>query len=156
MNIFMAGSRDAILMVEGEANEVSESVMLDALWYGHEQIQPIIDMQEELVQRCGKAKREVEAPAVDEDLKKKVYQAAPKKIQKALQIKEKQERYASLDEASAEIVSEVGGEEADESVVAEIKTHVAEIKKKEMREKLIKDQVRIDGRTPTEIRPHHL
>ncbi len=153
MNIFMAGSRDAILMVEGEANEVSESVMLDALWYGHEQIQPIIDMQEELVQRCGKAKREVEAPAVDEDLKKKVYQAAPKKIQKALQIKEKQERYASLDEASAEIVSEVGGEEADESVVAEIKTHVAEIKKKEMREKLIKDQVRIDGRTPTEIRP---
>ena len=64
MNIFMAGSRDAILMVEGEANEVSESVMLDALWYGHEQIQPIIDMQEELVQRCGKAKREVEAPAL--------------------------------------------------------------------------------------------
>ena len=72
MNIFMAGSRDAILMVEGEANEVSESVMLDALWYGHEQIQPVIDMQEELAQRCGKAKREVEAPAVDEDLKKKV------------------------------------------------------------------------------------
>ena len=118
MNIFMAGSRDAILMVEGEANEVSESVMLDALWYGHEQIQPVIDMQEELVQRCGKAKREVEAPAVDEDLKKKVYQAAPKKIQKALQIKEKQERYASLDEASAEIVTEVGGEEAHEAVVA--------------------------------------
>ena len=56
----MAASKEAILMVEGEANNISESVMLDALWYGHEQIQPIISMQEELIQSVGKKKRNVE------------------------------------------------------------------------------------------------
>ena len=67
----MAASKDAILMVEGEANNISESVMLDALWYGHEQIQPIIAMQEELMQSVGKKKRNVEAPETDIELKKK-------------------------------------------------------------------------------------
>jgi polyribonucleotide nucleotidyltransferase len=152
LNIFMAGSRDAILMVEGEAKEVPESVMLDALWYGHSQIQPIIDIQEELVRRCGKAKREVEAPVVDADLKSKVEAAATDKVREALRIKDKQERYGRMDSLSEEVIAEVLGEDP-ENRKEEVRSILGDIKKNGMREAILKEQLRIDGRGPRDIRP---
>jgi len=152
LNIFMAGSRDAILMVEGEAKEVPESVMLDALWYGHSQIQPIIDIQEELVRRCGKAKREVEAPVVDADLKSKVEAAATDKVREGLRIKDKQERYGRMDSLSEEVIAEVLGEDP-ENRKEEVRSILGDIKKSGMREAILKEQLRIDGRGPRDIRP---
>ena len=153
LNIFMAASKDAILMVEGEANNISESVMLDALWYGHEQIQPIIAMQEELMQSVGKKKRNVEAPETDIELKNKIEAVAPERLRKALSIKDKQERYESLDTLKDEMSIEILGDEPESGTVKEFSQIFSDIKKEEMRSRLINENIRIDGRKPEEIRP---
>ena len=153
LNIFMAASKDAILMVEGEAKGVSEEIMLDALWYGQEQAQPIIAMQEELMQSVGKKKRTVDAVVVDAELKTKVETIAPKRLRKALSIKDKMERYEQLDTLRDEISSEILGETPESDSASELNEIFAGIKKDEMRSSLIKNQIRIDGRKPTEIRP---
>ncbi|HIO60791.1 MAG TPA: polyribonucleotide nucleotidyltransferase [Deltaproteobacteria bacterium] len=152
LNIFMAASKDAILMVEGESNGVSESVMLDALWYGQEAVLPIIEMQEELMQSVGKMKRTVVVPTVDAELKAKIEAIAPKRLNEALSIKDKIERYERLDTLRDEISSEILGDSPEADSAKELSQIFADIKKDEMRARLIKDQIRIDGRNPTEIR----
>ena len=154
LNIIMAASKDAILMVEGEAKEVSEEVMLDALWFGQEQIQPIIHIQEELMQRCGKPKREVAIPEIDEELRTKVTAVSQPKLMEALQITEKQERYQRLDAVVDEVLAEVfpEGSESSNGDVGQAKSVIGSVKKKIMRERILKDQIRIDGRGPKDIR----
>jgi polyribonucleotide nucleotidyltransferase len=154
LNIIMAASKDAILMVEGEAKEVSEEVMLDALWFGQEKIQPIIQIQEELMQRCGKPKREVAIPKIDEDLRTKVTAASQPKLEEALKITEKQERYQRLDAVVDEVFAEVfpEGSEPSEDTVGQAKSLIGLVKKKVMRARILKDRIRIDGRGPKDIR----
>ena len=154
LNIIMAASKDAILMVEGEAKEVSEEVMLDALWFGQEQVQPIIRIQEELMQRCGKPKREVAIPEIDEELHTKVTAASQPKLVEALQITEKQERYQRLDAVVDEVLAEVfpEGSEPSNDDIGQAKSAISSVKKKVMRERILKDQIRIDGRGPKDIR----
>ena len=154
LNIIMAASKDAILMVEGEAKEVSEEVMLDALWFGQEQVQPIIRIQEELMQRCGKPKREVAIPEIDEELHTKVTAASQPKLVEALQITEKQERYQRLDAVVDEVLAEVfpEGSEPSNDDIGQAKSSISSVKKKVMRERILKDQIRIDGRGPKDIR----
>ena len=139
-------------MVEGESNGVSESVMLDALWYGQEAVLPIIEMQEELMQSVGKTKRTVVVPTVDAELKAKIEAIAPKRLNEALSIKDKIERYERLDTLRDEISSEILGDSPEADSAKELSQIFADIKKDEMRARLIKDQIRIDGRNPTEIR----
>jgi polyribonucleotide nucleotidyltransferase len=153
LNIFMAASKDAILMVEGESNGVSESVMLDALWYGQEAVLPIIEMQEELMQSVGKKKRTVDVPPVDAELKSKIEAIAPKRLRDALGIKDKIERYERLDTLRDEVSNEILGDSPDSDSAKELKQIFADIKKDEMRSSLITNKIRIDGRKPTEIRP---
>ncbi len=154
LNIIMAASKDAILMVEGEAKEVSEEVMLDALWFGQEQVQPIIRIQEELMQRCGKPKREVAIPEINEELHTKVTAASQPKLVEALQITEKQERYQRLDAVVDEVLAEVfpEGSEPSNDDIGQAKSSISSVKKKVMRERILKDQIRIDGRGPKDIR----
>ena len=153
LNIFMAASKDAILMVEGESSGVSESVMLDALWYGQEAVLPIIEMQEELMQSVGKKKRTVDVPPVDAELKSKIEGIAPKRLRDALGIKDKIERYERLDTLRDEVSNEILGDSPDSDSAKELKQIFADIKKDEMRSSLITNKIRIDGRKPTEIRP---
>ncbi len=153
LNIFMAASKDAILMVEGESSGVSESVMLDALWYGQEAVLPIIEMQEELMQSVGKKKRTVDVPPVDAELKSKIEAIAPKRLRDALGIKDKIERYERLDTLRDEVSNEILGDSPDSDSAKELKQIFADIKKDEMRSCLITNKIRIDGRKPTEIRP---
>ena len=153
LNIFMAASKDAILMVEGESNGVSESVMLDALWYGQEAVLPIIEMQEELMKSVGKKKRTVDVPLVDAELKEKIEAIAPKRLRDALSIKDKIERYERLDTLRDEISNEILGDSPESASAKELKQIFADIKKDEMRSSLITNKIRIDGRKPTEIRP---
>ncbi|MDP7175007.1 MAG: polyribonucleotide nucleotidyltransferase [SAR324 cluster bacterium] len=153
LNIFMAASKDAILMVEGESNGVSESVMLDALWYGQEAVLPIIEMQEELMQSVGKKKRTVDVPPVNTELKSKIEAIAPTRLSDALGIKDKIERYERLDTLRDEVSNEILGDSPDSDSAKELKQIFADIKKDEMRSSLITNKIRIDGRKPTEIRP---
>ena len=153
LNIFMAASKNAILMVEGEANEVSETEMLDALLYGHESVLPIIEMQEELMKSVGKEKIRVEAPIIDTKIKNQLEKTVPKRIRETLNIKEKIERYKKLDILYDELKLEILGEICEPEAEIELKRGFEEIKKIEMRTSLIKDKIRIDGRKPNEIRP---
>ncbi|MDG1488207.1 MAG: polyribonucleotide nucleotidyltransferase, partial [SAR324 cluster bacterium] len=153
LNIFMAASKDAILMVEGESSGVSESVMLDALWYGQEAVLPIIEMQEELMQSVGKKKRAVDVPPVNTELKSKIEAIAPTRLRDALGIKDKIERYERLDTLRDEVSNEILGDSPDSDSSKELKQIFADIKKDEMRSSLITNKIRIDGRKPTEIRP---
>ncbi|MEC9460996.1 MAG: polyribonucleotide nucleotidyltransferase, partial [SAR324 cluster bacterium] len=153
LNIFMAASKDAILMVEGESSGVSESVMLDALWYGQEAVLPIIEMQEELMQSVGKKKRTVDVPPVNTELKSQIEAIAPTRLRDALGIKDKIERYERLDTLRDEVSNEILGDSPDSDSSKELKQIFADIKKDEMRSSLITNKTRIDGRKPTEIRP---
>ena len=121
LNIFMAASKDAILMVEGESNGVSESVMLDALWYGQEAVLPIIEMQEELMKSVGKKKRTVDVPSVDAELKAKIEAIAPKRLRDALSTKDKIERYERLDTLRDEISNEILGDSPESGSAKELK-----------------------------------
>ena len=152
LDIFMAGSKEAILMVEGEANQVSEEEMIEAILFGHEAIQPVIKIQEELVKACGKTKREILPPAENKTLNKKIEKIALPKVQKALQTKDKLERYALMDAVVEEVIETLGlaeGEPEEKETVAAI---MGELKKREMRARILDEGVRIDGRSLTDIR----
>lgn len=152
LDIFMAGTKEAVVMVEGEARHVDEESMLNAIMFGHDSIQPIIAIQEELAKACGKPKREVSIPEVNLDLKEKVESLAAPKVQAALEIKDKLERYATMD-SIVDDVNEALAEEVEAGAASEIAGFVAGLKKEGMRSKILDDSVRIDGRSLNEIRP---
>ncbi len=151
LNIFMAGSEEAIVMVEGEAKEVSEAVMVDALMFGHEQIKEILPMQHELVKLGGKTKVAPPVVEVDEKLRQQVHHVTLPKVTEAFSITTKQERYAALDKAKQEVLTEFVSEEND--VSKDVQTVFDDTKKEVMRQKILKEGDRLDGRKTDEIRP---
>ncbi|MDH5750963.1 MAG: polyribonucleotide nucleotidyltransferase [Deltaproteobacteria bacterium] len=153
MNIFMAGSKDAILMVEGETREISEDDALEAILFGHKSIQPVIAIQEKLAKKVGKAKRKVKEPEVDKKLVAEVEKFSKSKLEKALKIKEKHERYQALDEAKEETVAKFYNEEKDDSArLTMVKEAFSSYKKHIMRDGILSKGARVDGRKTDEVR----
>ncbi|MGC9518667.1 MAG: polyribonucleotide nucleotidyltransferase [Desulfuromonadaceae bacterium] len=151
IEIVVAGSRDAIMMVEGEADLVSEDEMLEAVFFGHRSIQPLIDMQEELQAKVGVTKREFAEPEVDAELEAKVTEACEAQIAEAVKIREKQERYAALS-SNRERIQEMFADEYPERE-GEISAIIAGVEKRVVRRMIIQDKIRIDGRDMNTIRP---
>jgi len=151
IEIVVAGSRDAIMMVEGEADLVSEDEMLEAVFFGHRSIQPLIDMQEKLQQQVGVTKREFSVPEVDTELEQKVTEVCEDQIVEAVKLQDKQERYASLS-ANRERVQEMLAEEYPERE-GEISSIIASVEKRVVRQMILQDRIRIDGRDMQTIRP---
>jgi len=151
MEIVVAASRDAICMVEGGANVLPEDVMLDAIFFGHKAIQPILDAQEQLKAKAGVAKREVAEPTVDVELKAKVDALASKRIKDAVRIVTKQERHNAIgtviDETIAALADDYEGRKK------EIKGFIDALEYELVREHILKDGERIDGRDTKTIRP---
>lgn len=110
IEIVVAASKDAVIMVEGSAAEVSEEDMLEAIFFGHAAIQPLLAAQEELCSKAGVAKREVPPPAVNEELKAKVQDIAYARMKEAVRIKSKVERHNSIDAISAETLAALATE----------------------------------------------
>jgi polyribonucleotide nucleotidyltransferase len=153
LNLFVSASQDAVLMVEGEAKEVSEAVALDAIMFAHKTIQPLIEMQEKLAQKAGKSKRVLEVVEPDKKVVAAVEKFARAKLGKALAIREKLERYAGLDALKDEVLAEfTAAEGADEAAVKQAGEAFADLKKQVMREGVLKSGARVDGRSPTDIR----
>ena len=150
LDLLIAGSKDAILMVEGEANQLSEALMVDAILFGHEAIQPLLAVQEELARECGQPKRIVVPPEENEELQARVEKIALPKVRKALRTKDKLERYAMMDTIGTEVVEALGMEDGDEK--QEIEQVLAALKKREMRSRILDNGIRIDGRSLTDIR----
>lgn len=157
MDILLAGTRNGILMVEGEAQFISEKDALEALKFGHAAMAPVFDAQDELREKTGNIKkREVPAPVIDADFEKSVRDFLTPKIDKALRIREKMERYAAVDAAKQEAVEQLVESIEDETLkkqrAKELGKLVEDIKYRTARDMILKDKVRIDGRNTTDIR----
>ena len=150
LDLIVAASRDAIVMVEGGGAEVSEEVIVDALMFAHQSAQPLIDLQEKLRAAVGKPKREFVPPVKDPAIVSRVAELANQKIEAAMAIREKHERYAALDSAGTETKAALV--EAFPDRGAEVGEAFESAKKKHLRELVLNTGRRIDGRAPADIR----
>ena len=158
IDLTVAGTAQALNMVEAGAKEVSEEDMLAALMFGHEQIKKLCAFQEEIVAACGKEKREIELYAVDETIDREVRSNFEAQIRAAVSIKEKLERYGKIDdltdEAAEMIANKEYASEKDQYIgVNQAREICRGIEADEVRRLIIEDKVRPDGRQIDEIRP---
>lgn len=156
MEIFVAGTKNAIMMVEGGARVVPEDEVLGAILFGHEQMKPVIRAIEELRQKAGsKAKRTFEPVATDSNFKAQVEKIVTPIVLKALATVDKGERYALYDQAEeaacAELVKETDEEASDKK--KKIGSILENVKYVQMREMILQQKKRIDGRNLVQIRP---
>lgn len=158
IDLTVAGTAQALNMVEAGAKEVSEEDMLAALMFGHEQIKKLCAFQEEIVSACGKEKREIELYAVDETIDREVRSNFEAQIRAAVSIKEKLERYGKIDDLTdeaAEMIAnkEYASEKDQNNAVKQAREICRGIEADEVRRLIIEDKVRPDGRQIDEIRP---
>ncbi len=150
IELVVAGSKTGVVMVEGGADIVSEKDMLDAIFFGHEAMQPIIDLQIQIKEAFGKEKQVFVLPARDEELIAKVIEYAADKIYKEVQVKTKIERQNALSDLKAQVVEHFS--EAWPEQTKEIKEAFSKCVKKVSRDIVLKEDKRIDGRAFDEIR----
>ncbi len=150
IELVVAGSKTGVVMVEGGANIVSEKDMLDAIFFGHEAMQPIIDLQIQLKQALGKGKKLFVPPARDEALATEVTDYAKDKIYKEVQIKTKIERQKALGDLKDEVVNHFVATYPEKK--KEIKEAFGKCLKQVSRDIVLKEDKRIDGRAFDEIR----
>jgi polyribonucleotide nucleotidyltransferase len=150
INLVVAGTEDAVAMVEGSAQEMSEADLLEAIGLAHAEIKRICAVQNELRDVAGKEKRAVIAPVIDEDLKKTVTELSLEKIKEAIVIPDKLLRQSTLDAILQGIVGKLNTGETDQS--REIVSIFNDIEKNLVRNMILNDNIRADGRTPDQIR----
>ncbi|MBL3589967.1 MAG: polyribonucleotide nucleotidyltransferase [gamma proteobacterium endosymbiont of Lamellibrachia anaximandri] len=153
LDLIVSGTEHAVLMVESEARELSEEVMLGAVLFGHEQQQVALQAIKELAAEVGNAPAEYAVPEVDADLKAAVEAAAGEGIGNAYQVADKMERYAAIKAVVTDAVAALcGGEDArwDEG---DVKGVIEKLKKTTVRGRILEGEPRIDGRDTTTVRP---
>ncbi len=151
MNIILAGSRTGVVMVEGGADVVSEAEMLEAIFFGHQALQPLIDIQEQLKEAIGKEKRPFVPPEKDPELVETLTQKATAPLRKALGVPEKIERQKAVRAAKNQVIEELGEEFAERR--GEISAILGDLQKQICRDMILKEGCRIDNRRFDEIRP---
>jgi polyribonucleotide nucleotidyltransferase len=156
LNIVLAASKDAIVMVEGGSVGLPEAVIVDALMFGHKAIQPLLELQDKIRASVGKPKRAVPPPKRDEALLAAVREYSKPLVAEAMAITDKQQRYGRLDSLKKEIVGVFGGIEGENKPYfkrdKELKEAYGEVKSEVMREQVTTTGRRIDGRGTTDIR----
>lgn len=154
LDLVVAGTKSAVLMVESEAKELSEDQMLGAVLYGHGQQQVVIDNINTFAQAVGNAKQEFVAPAINEELNTQLKEQFTAKVSEAYTITVKQDRYARLDELAAEALVLAGDETSDDYAdkVAQIKELFETLKYRTVRDNILSGKPRIDGRDLETVR----
>ena len=152
MDLVMAVNEDSIVMVEGEGEEVKEQTLADAMEFGHEAAQGVIDLQKRLADEIGREKMTFEAPETDPDLEEDVRELAAGPIRDAFTIEDKLEREDAIDDAKAAVVQKLADEYPDSSEDA-IEDAFKDVQKELMRDKISTSGTRIDGRELTDVRP---
>jgi len=157
LDLIVAGTDEAILMVEAGASGVTEQEILDALDIAHAEIKKLVAAMEELQQKAGKEKIEIEAPSIDEGLIGDIRSSHGQALIDAIATEGKLERYEAIDNVKDEVVAkyapESGDGETDEKRVAEVKAAFGSIEKDTIRKAIAVDKKRPDGRAQDEIRP---
>ena len=150
--LIVAASKDAIVMVEGEAAEMSETDLVEALWFGKQAIQPAIELIEQLREAAGSTKWAFSPPAKTEGLAARVEQAGMEGLKQAINTPVKQERYDLFKKVKKEVVGKLVPELGAERE-KEIKEAFEDLKYTAMREQVLTDKRRVDGRDFTTVRP---
>ena len=152
LDMVVAGTKDAVLMVESEADELPEDIMLGAVLYAHQEMQAVIQAVNELAADAGKEKWEWQAPLVNEELKTSVVRGFEDSIGVAYRITDKAKRYDRLSELRSQAVSELTSEENDVSEDA-VRELFGKIEKNIVRTRVVAGEPRIDGRDNKTVRP---
>lgn len=151
LNVVVAGTKDAILMVEGGAQEVAEDVLLDAIMAAHEEIKRIVSFQEEMVAVAGKEKRVLPTHALDEDILAAVKEYAHDALDKAVRCADKQQRDAQQDEVYADTRAHF--EEIYPENMDDVNMALEKMTKEIVRHMITVEKIRPDGRQLDEVRP---
>ena len=158
IHLTIAGTKEAINMVEAGAKEVSEEVMLDGLMFGHEYIKKLCSYQEEIIAKCGKEKMEVTLYEIAPDVKTYIDLNGKKRLEEAVSIKQKLERYGKIDEITDEMAAHFMETEDElsidkEKAAKQAREYCTEIVAGEVRRLISVEKIRPDGRALDEIRP---
>ena len=157
LDLTVAGTKEAINMVESGAKELSEDIMLQALLKGHEAIQELVDFQNYIVAAVGKEKAEVELLQVDADLKSEIEAAYYDQLAKAVQVEEKLAREAATQAVKEEVLTSYqerfAEDEDKETILRDVAEILEQMEHAEVRRLITEDKVRPDGRRVDEIRP---
>ena len=151
ISIVVAASKTGVVMVEGGADIVNETDMLDAIYFGHEAILPLIAIQEELKASCGKPKRDFEPPKMDEALYEAVGEAVKTPLMEALVVPDKMDRQQAIRQVKADMIKKFADDENDRT--SEIKEIFGAWQKKLSRQLVLTEKRRMDGRKFDEVRP---
>ncbi|WP_243386912.1 polyribonucleotide nucleotidyltransferase [Bacillus kexueae] len=152
IHLVVAGTKDAINMVEAGAEEVPEETMLEAIMFGHEEIKRLIAFQEEVVAQIGKEKMDVQLYEVDAELEAKVREMAERDLLTAIQVQEKHAREDAIQAVKNDILAKFE-EEEDEDTLKQVSEILSKLVKEEVRRLITEEKVRPDGRKVDEIRP---
>lgn len=158
INLAVAGTFEAINMVESGASEVSEEDMLQAILVGHRAIKKLIEFQREIIKEVGKEKREIKLYKIDEALQSEVESLCKKRLIKAVSIHDKLERQNAIDDIENEVLvsyeeKTYKDEKEKEFVLKQVKEIMENVVRDEVRRLITEDKVRPDGRKIDEIRP---
>ncbi|HDR7756606.1 polyribonucleotide nucleotidyltransferase [Bacillus cereus] len=153
IHLVVAGTKDAINMVEAGADQVPEEIMLEAIMFGHDEIKRLIAFQEEIVQAVGKEKSEVKLYEVDADLNQAVREMAEEDMHSAIQVHEKHAREDAINEVKKRVIEHYEAQEADADTLGQVNEILYKIVKEEVRRLITVEKIRPDGRKGDEIRP---
>jgi len=160
LELTVAGTKDAINMVESSAKQVPEEIMLEALMFGHKAIKELIKFEEKIIKEIGEEKMEYETLTPEEELKERIASLITKKMDKALRIKDKLKKYSTIDEIKEEMIELFTKENEDnmkeeelKELLVKVNMVVQEIEYNLFRSIVVKEGLRADGRKMDEIRP---
>ncbi|NTU60488.1 MAG: polyribonucleotide nucleotidyltransferase, partial [Deltaproteobacteria bacterium] len=156
LDLVIAGTKDAVLMVEAGAYELTEEELLDAVIQGHAVCKQLCEMQEELVRLCGRAKRAFTPPVPDTSLEEAVSTWMGRRLREAVRSSNKQEREERTAALKAEVVAHFSADEPEEELptrVKDVSKAFEKLLKEEVRNAILDEGIRVDGRATTEIRP---
>ena len=160
LDLTVAGTKDAINMVESSAKQVSEDIMLEALMVGHKAVKELIKFEEKIIKEIGEEKMEYETLTPDEEMIERITALATKKMDKALRIKDKLKKYAAIDEVKEEILElytkeneEILKDQELKELLAKVNMVLSDIEYNLFRSIVVKEKKRADGRKMDEIRP---
>jgi len=160
LDLTVAGTKDAINMVESSAKQVSEEIMLEALMFGHKAVKELIKFQEKIIKEIGEEKMEYETLTPEPDLIERISELVTKKLDKALRIKDKIKKYTTIDEIKEEMNELFTKENEDtmkeeelKELLVKVQMVISDIEYKLFRSIVVKEKLRADGRKMDEIRP---
>lgn len=153
LDLVVAGTKDAINMVEAGAKEVSEDIMLEAIIFGHEQIKKLIAFQEKIVAEVGKEKMEIELFELDQDLLAAIKESCHTELVQAIQTEEKHAREEAISAVKSEVIARYEENEADDATMKQVRNVLEQLVKDEVRRLITDEKIRPDGRGLEEIRP---